>query len=76
MVINNWQVLQDAFVDTTGEWARLYFIFWWLLCTLVCLNMCVSLILDVNSLFFLRRKLFWIVNEMNNLVFEVVCAQV
>lgn len=48
MVVNNWQITIEAFADATNEWSRFYFIFWWLICPVITLNMCVSLILDVS----------------------------
>lgn len=50
MVINNWQVIIQAFSDVTNKWAIFYFIFWWILGTIIILNMCVSLILDLYVL--------------------------
>ena len=49
MVVNNWQIFIEAYVSVTSEWHRLYFIFWWVLCTVITLNMCISLILDVST---------------------------
>ena len=49
MVVNNWQIFIEAYVSVTSEWHRLYFIFWWVLCTVITLNMCISLILDVSA---------------------------
>ncbi|CAF0887929.1 unnamed protein product [Brachionus calyciflorus] len=47
MVINNWYVTVDAFVDVTNEWSRFYFYFWWFICPIVTLSMVISLILDL-----------------------------
>lgn len=51
MVVNNWQVTVQAFVDVTNEWSVLYFVTWWVICPVITLNMCVSLILDVRRAF-------------------------
>lgn len=50
MVINNWQVTIQAFIDVTSQWSVIYFVAWWVVCPVITLNMCVSLILDVSSL--------------------------
>jgi two pore calcium channel protein 2 len=47
MVVNNWQIIINAYVEVTTSWHRIYFYFWWVICTIITLNVCVSLILDL-----------------------------
>ena len=49
MVVNNWYVFLEKFRrDSTllGDWAQLYFIAWWLVSVVICINLFVSLVLE------------------------------
>jgi two pore calcium channel protein len=46
LMINNWQVIVEAYVATNGEVARVFFISFWLLSNLLVLNLLVAYILD------------------------------
>ncbi|XP_075044395.1 two pore channel protein 2 [Mixophyes fleayi] len=46
MVVNNWQVFLDAFSRYTNPWSKLYFVAWWLVSSVVWVNLFVALILE------------------------------
>uniref|UniRef100_A0A6I8R2J7 Two pore segment channel 2 n=1 Tax=Xenopus tropicalis TaxID=8364 RepID=A0A6I8R2J7_XENTR len=46
MVVNNWQVFLDAFSRYTSPWSKLYFVAWWLLSSVIWINLFVALILE------------------------------
>ena len=48
MVVNNWYVFLDKFRhdSSLGDWAQLYFIAWWLVSVVICVNLFVSLVLE------------------------------
>ncbi|XP_018410009.1 PREDICTED: two pore calcium channel protein 2 [Nanorana parkeri] len=46
MVVNNWQVFLDAFSRYTNPWSKLYFVAWWLVSSVIWVNLFVALILE------------------------------
>ena len=48
MVVNNWYVFLDKFAQDSHlhEWSKLYFIMWWLVSVVVCVNLFISLVLE------------------------------
>ncbi|KAJ1182159.1 hypothetical protein NDU88_007353 [Pleurodeles waltl] len=46
MVVNNWQVFLDAFSRYTTPWSKLYFVAWWLISSVIWINLFVALILE------------------------------
>jgi len=47
MVVNNWYVFLDGYMWMTGTaWAQLYFIAWWLVSVIVCVNLFIALVLE------------------------------
>ncbi|KAM8938887.1 two pore channel protein 2 isoform 3-T3 [Pelodytes ibericus] len=46
MVVNNWQVFLDAFSRYTNPWSKLYFVVWWLVSSVIWVNLFVALILE------------------------------
>ena len=47
MVVNNWYVFLNGYLWMTGTaWAQLYFIAWWLVSVIVCVNLFVALVLE------------------------------
>ena len=48
MVVNNWFVFLDKFASDSilGGWSKLYFIVWWLIAAIMCVNLFVSLVLE------------------------------
>uniref|UniRef100_A0A8C5Q958 Two pore channel protein 2 n=1 Tax=Leptobrachium leishanense TaxID=445787 RepID=A0A8C5Q958_9ANUR len=46
MVVNNWQVFLDAFSRYTTPWSKLYFVAWWLVSSVIWVNLFVALILE------------------------------
>nr|CAB3267179.1 two pore calcium channel protein 2-like [Phallusia mammillata] len=46
MVVNNWGVFLTAFTQEVSPWSQIYFIAWWLISAVVCINLFVALILD------------------------------
>nr|XP_054097153.1 two pore channel protein 2 isoform X4 [Callithrix jacchus] len=46
MVVNNWQVLLDAFRRYSGPWSKIYFVLWWLVSSVIWVNLFLALILE------------------------------
>nr|XP_033784696.1 two pore calcium channel protein 2 isoform X3 [Geotrypetes seraphini] len=46
MVVNNWQVFLEAFSRYTSPWSKLYFVAWWLVSSVIWINLFVALILE------------------------------
>ncbi|KAM9302452.1 two pore channel protein 2 [Gastrophryne carolinensis] len=46
MVVNNWQVFLEAFSRYTNPWSKLYFVTWWLVSSVIWVNLFVALILE------------------------------
>ena len=47
MVVNNWYIFLDGYMWMTGNaWAQLYFIAWWLVSVIVCVNLFIALVLE------------------------------
>ena len=47
MVVNNWYIFLDGFMWMTGTaWTQLYFIAWWLVSVIVCVNLFIALVLE------------------------------
>ncbi|XP_043938552.1 two pore calcium channel protein 2 [Protopterus annectens] len=46
MVVNNWQVFLDVFSRYTTPWSKLYFVAWWLISSVVWMNLFMALILE------------------------------
>ena len=48
MVVNNWYVFLEKFSRDSNlkEWSKLYFIAWWLVSVVICVNLFVSLVLE------------------------------
>ncbi|XP_056464504.1 two pore channel protein 2 [Gadus chalcogrammus] len=46
MVVNNWQAFMDAYSRYTTEWAKVYFVCWWLTSSVMWVNLFVALILE------------------------------
>ncbi|XP_042197410.1 two pore calcium channel protein 2 [Callorhinchus milii] len=46
MVVNNWQVFLDVFSRYTTPWSKLYFVFWWLVSSVIWVNIFVALMLE------------------------------
>ena len=49
MVVNNWYVFLDKFACDSflGKWAKIYFIVWWLVSAIICMNLFISLVLEI-----------------------------
>ena len=49
MVVNNWFIFLDKFACDSrfGKWAKLYFIAWWLVSAIICMNLFISLVLEI-----------------------------
>ena len=56
LVVNNWFVIVEGFVAVTSKWARLYFIFFYLIGVLVCLNVVIAFILDTFVIEFEKTR--------------------
>eukprot|EP00056_Hartaetosiga_gracilis_P013036 m.211768 g.211768 ORF g.211768 m.211768 type:complete len:513 (+) comp13785_c3_seq63:1979-3517(+) len=54
LVVNNWFVIMDGVVAVTSEWARIYFIGFYIIAVNICLNVVVAFILET----FLSRMTF------------------
>ncbi|XP_069595858.1 two pore channel protein 2 isoform X1 [Ranitomeya imitator] len=46
MVVNNWQVFLEAYARYSSPWSKLYFVAWWLVSSVVWVNLFVALILE------------------------------
>ncbi|XP_044539818.1 two pore calcium channel protein 2-like, partial [Gracilinanus agilis] len=46
MVVNNWQVFMDVYTRNSSLWSKLYFVAWWLVSSVVWMNLFVALILE------------------------------
>ena len=46
MVVNNWMVIMDGTVSFTNEWARVYFMFFYIIAVILTLNVVVAFILE------------------------------
>ncbi|XP_059006114.1 two pore channel protein 2 isoform X2 [Mustela lutreola] len=46
MVVNNWQVFLDAYRRYSGPWSKIYFVLWWLVSSVVWVNLFLALILE------------------------------
>ncbi|XP_045871483.1 two pore channel protein 2 isoform X2 [Meles meles] len=46
MVVNNWQVFLDAYRRYSGPWSKVYFVLWWLVSSVIWVNLFLALILE------------------------------
>lgn len=46
MIVNNWQAFIDAYSRYTTEWSKIYFVCWWLISSVMWVNLFVALILE------------------------------
>ncbi|XP_044292528.1 two pore calcium channel protein 2 isoform X2 [Varanus komodoensis] len=46
MVVNNWQVFLDAYSRYSSPWSKLYFVIWWLISSVIWVNLFVALLLE------------------------------
>ncbi|XP_078141100.1 two pore channel protein 2 [Centroberyx gerrardi] len=46
MVVNNWQAFMEAYSRYTTDWAKVYFVCWWLTSSVMWVNLFVALILE------------------------------
>ncbi|XP_058518685.1 two pore channel protein 2 isoform X1 [Ochotona princeps] len=46
MVVNNWQVFLDAFRRHAGPWSKIYFVSWWLVSSVIWVNLFLALLLE------------------------------
>ncbi|CAM4576831.1 two pore channel protein 2 isoform X1 [Caretta caretta] len=46
MVVNNWQVFLDAFSRYSSPWSKVYFVAWWLISSVIWVNLFVALLLE------------------------------
>ncbi|KAM4018486.1 two pore channel protein 2 isoform 2-T2 [Anomaloglossus baeobatrachus] len=46
MVVNNWQVFLEAYARYASPWSKLYFVAWWLVSSVIWVNLFVALILE------------------------------
>ncbi|XP_004393859.1 PREDICTED: two pore calcium channel protein 2 [Odobenus rosmarus divergens] len=46
MVVNNWQVFLDAYRRYSGPWSKIYFVLWWLVSSVISVNLFLALILE------------------------------
>jgi two pore calcium channel protein len=47
MVVNNWWVIAEMYVDVTSKWSRLFFALFYFLAVLIVLNLLVAFVLDM-----------------------------
>ncbi|XP_042532306.1 two pore calcium channel protein 2 isoform X1 [Dipodomys spectabilis] len=46
MVVNNWQVFLDAYRRYSGPWSKVYFVLWWLVSSVIWVNLFLALLLE------------------------------
>lgn len=46
MVVNNWQVFLDAYRRYAGPWSKIYFVLWWLVSSVIWVNLFLALLLE------------------------------
>lgn len=46
MVVNNWQVFLEAFQRFSGPWSKVYFVLWWLVSSVIWVNLFLALLLE------------------------------
>ncbi|XP_034625663.1 two pore calcium channel protein 2 isoform X3 [Trachemys scripta elegans] len=46
MVVNNWQVFLDAFSRYSSPWSKVFFVAWWLISSVIWVNLFVALLLE------------------------------
>ena len=46
MVVNNWQVIMNAYSTVVGSWAIVYFVLWWLVSVIIVLNIFTAFIVE------------------------------
>ncbi|TFK11453.1 gastrotropin [Platysternon megacephalum] len=46
MVVNNWQVFLDAFSRYSSPWSKVYFVAWWIISSVIWVNLFVALLLE------------------------------
>ncbi|XP_013006303.1 two pore channel protein 2 isoform X1 [Cavia porcellus] len=46
MVVNNWQVILDAYARYVGPWSKVYFVLWWLVSSVIWVNLFLALLLE------------------------------
>ncbi|XP_027264592.1 two pore calcium channel protein 2 isoform X2 [Cricetulus griseus] len=46
MVVNNWQVLLEAYQRYSGPWSMVYFVLWWLVSSVIWINLFLALLLE------------------------------
>ncbi|XP_051001715.1 two pore channel protein 2 [Acomys russatus] len=46
MVVNNWQVILDAYRRYSGPWSTVYFVLWWLVSSVIWINLFLALLLE------------------------------
>ncbi|XP_016068908.1 PREDICTED: two pore calcium channel protein 2 [Miniopterus natalensis] len=46
MVVNNWQVFLDAYQRYSSPWSKIYFVLWWLVSSVIWVNLFLALILE------------------------------
>ncbi|XP_028396943.1 two pore calcium channel protein 2-like [Dendronephthya gigantea] len=47
MVVNNWHIFLHAYTRYTTSWSQLFFVAWYLISVIICVNLFVALLLDV-----------------------------
>ncbi|XP_059119895.1 two pore channel protein 2 [Peromyscus eremicus] len=46
MVVNNWQVILDAYQRYSGPWSVVYFVLWWLVSSVIWINLSLAVLLE------------------------------
>lgn len=47
MIVNNWHIFLHAYTRYTSSWSQLFFVAWYLISVVICVNLFVALLLDV-----------------------------
>lgn len=69
MIVNNWQAFIEAYSRYTSEWSKIYFVSWWLVSSVMWVNLFVALILE-NFIFKWDRSHSCSVTDVERIQFE------
>uniref|UniRef100_A0A671X6H9 Two pore channel protein 2 n=1 Tax=Sparus aurata TaxID=8175 RepID=A0A671X6H9_SPAAU len=73
MIVNNWQAFMDAYSRYTTEWAKIYFVSWWLTSSVMWVNLFVALILEVSP-FRQNRQMHCVHHQPREFEYRIIYA--
>uniref|UniRef100_A0A8C4WX65 Uncharacterized protein n=1 Tax=Eptatretus burgeri TaxID=7764 RepID=A0A8C4WX65_EPTBU len=48
MMVNNWHVFMEAYSRHVSKWSEVYFVSWWFISSVVCVNLFIVFIIEVD----------------------------